>query len=134
MTKPVVVFPDAVFVVIQYLRAALGDTPVYSRVPESRPAQFVRVERLGGLRSSLVTDRPRIDVECWADSEEAAEALMSRSRAHVLAMAGKRGETTVYNVAEVSGPMWLPDSTSGQPRYSFAVEFSTRAIGTLTKE
>jgi hypothetical protein len=29
-------------------------------------------------------------------------------------------------VAEVSGPMWLPDSVSGQPRYSFAVEFSTR--------
>ncbi len=134
MTKPVVVFPDAVLVVIEYLRSVLGDTPVYSRVPESRPAEFVRVERLGGLRASLVTDRPRIDVECWSDSEQGAEALVSRSRAWVLAMAGKRGDTTVYNVTEVSGPMWLPDSVSGQPRYSFAVEFSTRAIGTLTKE
>lgn len=127
MTKPLVFFPDAVLVVIEYLRPVLG-VPVVSRVPEKRPAQFVRIERLGGMRSTLVTDRPRIDVECWSDSEENAEALCSLARAHVLAMAGTRGETTVYNVQEVSGPMWLPDSVSGQPRYSFAVEFSTRAL------
>lgn len=127
MTKPVVFFPDAVLVVVEYLRPVLG-VPVVSRVPATRPAEFVRIERLGGLRSSLVTDRPRIDIECWSDSEETAEALMSLARAHVLAMAGKRGSTTVYNVQEVSGPMWLPDSVSGAPRYSFAVEFSTRAL------
>ena len=127
MSKPLVFFPDAVLLVIDYLRAALG-VPVYSRVPENRPAEFIRVERLGGLRSSVVTDRPRIDIECWSHSEETAEALMSLARAHMLAMAGKRGVTTVYNVQEVSGPMWLPDSVSGAPRYSFAVEFSTRAL------
>jgi hypothetical protein len=128
MAKPVVFFPDAVLVAIQYLRGALGGVPVYSRVPESRPAEFIRIERLGGLRNSLVTDRPRIDIECWSDSEEGAEALMSRARAYALAMAGKRGDTTVYNVSEVTGPQWLPDQTSGQARYVFAVEFSTRAL------
>ncbi|MGW6754527.1 hypothetical protein [Streptomyces sp. NPDC055006] len=112
--------------VIDYLRSALPGVAVYSRVPSPRPAEFVRVERLGGLRKSLILDRPRIDVECWSGSEAGAEDLMQRVRAYVLAMAGKRGTTTVYDVAEVSGPMWLPDSTSGQPRYSFAVEFSTR--------
>lgn len=126
MPKPVVVFPDAVLVVIEYLRGALPGTAVYSRVPDPRPDEFVRIERLGGLRSTLVTDRPRIDVECWSASEEGAEALVSKVRAYTLAMAGRRGDTTVYKVAEVSGPMWLPDSASGQPRYSFAVEFSTR--------
>lgn len=125
MGKPVVVFPDAVLVVIQYLRPIIK-TSVYSRVPNPRPPEFVRVERLGGIRRNLILDRPRIDVECWADSEEGAADLSATVRAHVLAMAGKRGDTTVYDVAEVSGPMWLPDSESGQPRYSFAVEFSTR--------
>ena len=126
MSKPVIVFPDAVLVTILYLREVLPGAAVYSRVPDPRPAEFIRIQRLGGLRRSLILDRPRIDVECWSDSEEGAEELCARVRAYVLAMAGKRGETTVYDVAEVSGPMWLPDSESGQPRYSFAVEFSTR--------
>lgn len=126
VTKPVVVFPDAVLVTIQYLRGVLPDVTSVSRVPNPRPTEFVRVQRLGGIRRNLILDRPRIDVECWSDSEEGAEALCASVRAYVLAMAGKRGDTTVYAVAEVSGPMWLPDSASGQPRYSFAVEFSTR--------
>ena len=125
--KPVVVFPDAVLMVIEYLRGVMPKgTLVYSRVPETMPAEFIRVQRLGGLRRSLVIDRPRIDVECWSDSEEGAEALMTTARAHVLAMSGSRGDTTVYDVAEVSGPQWLPDSATGKPRYAFAVEFSTR--------
>lgn len=125
MTKPVVIFPDAVLVAINYLRP-LVPTPVYSRVPSPRPAEFIRLERIGGLRRSLILDRPRVDVECWSDSEGSAADLVNVVRAYVLAMAGKRDDTTVYDVAEVSGPMWLPDSESGQPRYSFAVEFSTR--------
>lgn len=125
--KPVVMFPDAVLVVIDYLRSVMPvGTQVYSRVPETRPAEFIRIQRLGGTRRNLVTDRPRVDVECWSDTEESAEALISKTRAYVLAMAGKRGGTTVYDVSEVGGPQWLPDSVSGQPRYSFAVEFSTR--------
>jgi hypothetical protein len=122
-----VFFPDAVLVAIQYLRGALG-VPAYSQVPEVLPAEFIRVERLGGMRNTLVTDRPRIDIECWSDSEEDAEALMSRARAYALAMAGKRGDTTVYNVAEVTGPQYLPHAESGKARYVFAVEFSTRAL------
>lgn len=125
MTKPVIIFPDAVEVAVNYLRP-LVSAPVFSRVPNPRPAAFVRFQRLGGTKRSIILDRPRLDVECWSDSEEGAEALMKVARAHMHAIGGKRGGTTVYDVAEVSGPMWLPDSESGQPRYSFAVEFSTR--------
>lgn len=126
MAKPVVVFPDAVLVVIDYLRSRLPGTPTYSRVPEARPAEFIRVERIGGQRRTLITDRPRVDIHCWSDSEENAEALMARVRAYTLAMAGRRGSTTVYDVAEVGGPQWIPDEASGQPRYAFALEFTTR--------
>lgn len=126
VAKPVIVFPDAVLVTIQYLRGALPGLTVVSRVPNPRPPEFVRIERLGGTRRNLILDRPRIDVECWSDSEGNAADLSATVRAYVLAMAGKRSTTTVYDVREVSGPMWLPDSESGQPRYSFAVEFSTR--------
>lgn len=119
-------FPDAVEVVVNYLRANLGGVPVFSQIPNPRPAEFVRIKRLGGLPDSKVTDRPRIDVGCWSDSEEGAEALMRGARTHVLYMHGKRGVTTVYRVREVSGPQWLPDSDSGQPRYAFAFEASMR--------
>lgn len=121
-----VIFPDAVLLVVQYLRSCMPTTLVYSRVPAEVPPEFVRVERLGGLRNSLVTDRPRIDIECWSDTEFNAATLAARARAFVSAIEGKRGETTVYRVAEVAGPQWLPDQKSGHPRYSFAVEFSTR--------
>lgn len=126
MAKPVVVFPDAVLVAIDYLRPRFPGVPVQSRVPESRPDEFITVRRIGGQRRSLILDRPRVDIHCWAASEEDAEALTARVRAHTLAMAGRRGTTTVYDVQEVGGPQWLPDDTSGQPRYAFAVEFSTR--------
>lgn len=126
MVKPLVAFPDAVLLAIEYLRVNLPGVNVYGRIPAGRATdfpEFIRVERIGGLRNTVVTDRPRLDIECWSDSEENAEALMVRARAYVLAMAGR---APVYNVQEVSGPMWLPDSSSGQPRYSFAVELSTR--------
>lgn len=126
MAKPLVVFPDAVLVVIDFLRSRLPGVPLFSLMPEARPAEFIRVERIGGQRRSLILDRPRVDIHVWSDSAENAEALMSRARAHSLAMAGKRGTTTVYDVAEVGGPQWIPDDTSGQPRYAFALEFSTR--------
>lgn len=129
MGKPLVFFPDAVGLVIDYLRTALPGTLVYSRVPESRPAEFIRVRRIGGQRRGLILDRPRIDIQCWSDTEEGAEALMSTARAHALVMAGRRGETTVYDLAEVGGPQWLPDDVSGTPRYAFAIEFSARGRG-----
>ncbi|MCW7984113.1 hypothetical protein XF35_01785 [Streptomyces platensis subsp. clarensis] len=112
--------------VIEYLRSVRPGTQVYSREPSPLPDAFVRIKRIGGVRRSLVTDRPRVDIHCWGATEKAAEDLMEEVRALVLVMAGKRGTTTVYDVEEVSGPMWLPDSATGHPRYAFAVEFSAR--------
>ncbi|MEU3289895.1 hypothetical protein [Streptomyces longwoodensis] len=127
--SPLVGFPDAVAVVATYLREQLvdrgDDVPVGTRVPSRRPARFVRLERIGGTRLDRVTDRPRIDVHCWADSEEAAADLAGVVRALLFAMPGWRG-AVAYDVAEVGGPNTLPDPESEQPRVVFAVEVSLR--------
>lgn len=129
-TRPVVAMPDAVAVVTSYLRSALAaagePVPVVSRIPSPRPPRFVRVERVGGTRATPVSDRPRLDVHAWAETEAAAADLAELVRALVHVIPGVRGGVTVYTAREVGGPQWLPDAESGSPRYAFAVEIHMR--------
>ncbi|MFE5896856.1 hypothetical protein ACFQ67_05460 [Streptomyces sp. NPDC056488] len=122
--------PDAVAVVVGYLRDALAaagePVPVVSRVPSPRPPRFVRVERVGGTRQTVVSDRPRLDVHAWAETEAAAADLAELVRALVHAVPGVRSGIPVYTVREVGGPMWLPDDQTSTPRYVFAVEIHMR--------
>lgn len=122
--------PDAVAVVTGYLRGALKSAGkpvlVVSRVPNPRPPTFVRVQRVGGMRQTTVSDRPRLDIHCWAESESAAHDLAALTRALLGALPGVRDGVTVYRVTEVGGPMWLPDSETSAPRFAFAVEVHMR--------
>lgn len=122
-------FPDAVDVVRGYLREALLarglDIPVRTRVPDPRPAQFVRIERVGGDRLDRITDRPRLDFACWGPDEGAVADLVKVVRALVFAIPGWRG-VVAYDVVGVGGPNTAPDPVSGQERSSFAVEVSLR--------
>lgn len=130
MSRPVVVMPDAVAVVAGYLRGALkaagSPVPVVSRIPSPRPPAFVRVQRVGGTQQTAVSDRPRLDIHCWAESESSASDLAALSRALVNAIPGIRGGVTVYQVQEVGGPMWLPDDQTSTARFAFAVEVHMR--------
>ncbi len=132
MARPVVVMPDAVAVVAGYLRGALKSAgrsvPVVSRVPNPRPPAFVRVQRIGGTQQTPVSDRPRLDIHCWAESEAAAHDLAALTRALLGALPGVRDGVTVYQVKEVGGPMWLPDPDTSSPRYAFAVEAHIRGV------
>lgn len=122
-------FPDAVEVMCRYLRAALAaagqGVPVGTRVPSPRPPLFVRVERVGGSRLDRVTDRPRLNIECWGPDEEQLADLVKIARALVFAVPGWRG-VVAYDVDDVGGPNTSPDPVSGQPRAAFAVEVSLR--------
>jgi hypothetical protein len=117
----IVVFPDAVYEVGSYLASRLtarGDaTPVYSRVPNPRPATFVRVIRTGGPRRNLVVDDAQITVEAWAATDEAAHDLAQLCRAILLASPGD--SDLIRDVGEVGGPGLQPDPDSNTPRYVF---------------
>ena len=122
-------FPDAVDVVRTYLQAALDaaglGVRVVTRVPSSRPPSFVRIERVGGSRLDRITDRPRLDFECWGPDEGAVADLVKAVRALVFAIPGWRG-VAAYDVVDVGGPNSSPDPESGQERAQFAVEVSLR--------
>ena len=123
-----VLFPDATFVVVSHLTDALT-VPVYSQVPSSRPASFVVVRRVGGVRRNEVTDEPMLTIECWAMKPEQAADLAATARAHVDAMAGETIEgTAVYRVTDIAGPAFLPDPDSDMPRYSFTVSAAMRGV------
>src|SRR5690349_20757949 len=64
----------AVSVGIAYLKTHLT-VPVVDEVPRSRPAEFVKVVRVGGTKRNIVTDCPMLTFECWAPDEIAAEEL-----------------------------------------------------------
>lgn len=117
-----IVFPDAVALVCDHLRTRLSPTPVVARVPATRPAAFIRIQRVGGVRRSLVADEATLTVESWAATEQAAHDLSQLARAHIHAMPGG-GD--VYRVTEFSGPALLPDPLSDQPRYSLTVAVVT---------
>lgn len=131
MAVEVIVFPDPVTLVTGYLSTALpaygySSIHVGARVPNPRPVRFVRVDRVGGPRSSLVTDAPTLVIEAWAGSVPAAHALLATCRGLINALPGTHGDVVVSRVTEFSGPATLPDPDSDQPRATYTVQIQTR--------
>ena len=114
-----IVFPDAVALVASHLADVLA-VPVVHDVPNPRPASFVTVRRGGGVRHTVVTDKPQLLFECWADRAEDAIDLAQLARAYVNALPGQvLAGVPVYRVEELGGPSELPDPLSQQPRVVF---------------
>lgn len=134
-----VVFPDAVLVVVSVLRDELASlvpsATVGSRVPANRAQDgsdtFVVVYRDGGTRRNVVTDEPQIGLDCWAPTEAAAHDLAQYCRAIVHRAVGTTIEGVfVSRVDEFGGPQNFPDPDSDQPRYvlSFVAAMRGTAI------
>jgi hypothetical protein len=131
MTYPLVVFPDAELVVAVGLRdvlPTLGEScPVLMMIPDPRPATFVIVRRVGGVRGSMVTDRALLAIEAWGDDPGDAQGLAQLCRAAVHSLRGEVVDgVTVYGVTEVAGPGNLPDPESTQARYTMTVQVGLR--------
>ena len=116
-------------------RAAFGSTlETVNRVPNPRPAEFVRVMLVGGSRRDPVTDVPTLAVEAWADTRTRAAELAQEVRSVLYALEGAvLGDFSVQDVAEFAGPGDLPDPDSGQQRYSgtYAIAIRTDRVITI---
>lgn len=119
-------FPDAVAALCDWLRDELdgrGYTGIHvgTRVPDTRPARFVRVDETGGTRNpdrGIPVADTQVTVEAWAASQEAARDLAQLCRALIWAARDADLAVTVYTVAEVAGPNHFPDPESDQERYT----------------
>lgn len=109
-------FPDAETEVRAYLRPFFPGLRISSRVPDPRPAAWLRIMRTGGQRETIVSDRPQITMEAWAATETEAVELLGNARAYINAADGR-----IFGVVEISGPANLPDPTTAQIRYTMSV-------------
>jgi hypothetical protein len=116
------VFADAEAAVIGHLAAQL-DVPVAGRVPNPRPAAFVRVERLGGPRETRVSEAANFAIEAWAGTDVDASALLNTARTHLFDVEG-----ALFGADEYGGPTRLPDPTGSMSRYTASFAIRVRAI------
>lgn len=117
------VFVDAETAVIDYLTTQLVGVPVAGKVPNPRPARFVRVERVGGARETRVSDAARFVVEAWAATDAEAAQLLNTTRAHLFDVEGH-----LFGADEYGGPARLPDPLSNMSRYTASFTIRTRPV------
>lgn len=126
MANEVVVFPDCVDALCDYLRAELS-TRGYAgihvgvEVPATRPDRFVRLLNTGGTRNTdpgVPLADQQVTVEAWANLEQDSQDLAQLCRGLVWAARGTVTAVTVYRVVEVAGPGHQPDPLSNQHRHT----------------
>lgn len=118
--------PDSEAAMVAWLTA--GGFPAATRVPDAHVNGMVRVSRIGGERTSVITETVTMLVETWHSS-----ALEASIRAHALSARVEAAEdgqnigasTRVYNVI-TTGPAEFPDDSSPLVRYQFTVTFTAR--------
>ena len=106
---------------VAYLGPLVSPATVATRVPQSRPAAFVKVTRVGGDVLSIGQSRPRVLVECWASTDSAAWNLAAKSWDALWDardLPEIRPGVAVMD-AELTEPVNFPDAASGSPRYQF---------------
>lgn len=124
--RDAVLFPDTAAAVCTYLNDTLGVT-TGSKVPNPRPAEFYRVQRVGGASREVVIDDATVIVEAWAPTDEEADDLAQLARAHLLALNGDFiGSTLLYRAVDLSAPSNDPDPISGSPRSTATYQVMAR--------
>lgn len=118
-------FLDVPKAVCNYLRASqlLAGLPIGTKVPTTRPPEFIRVLRTGGTKETIRSEAAQITIEAWAQDESSASDILSAARAVLNA-----ADSQLFGVREFGGPGNLPDPTTAQIR--FTMSFQIRARGT----
>lgn len=101
---------------IAYLAGKFPGMSVSSRVPETRPARFITVERTGGQRTHL-WDSPMFAVQAWAATEAEASALADEVAVAILDWQ----LTPVVAYSDVRSVYAFPDPDARVPRFQLTV-------------
>src|SRR5574338_265050 len=93
-------YPDAVALVIARLDT-LHTVPVASRVPATRPTEWIQVRQVGGAELPPVRDVARLDVFYWAADEVTAKTggMTVRGEMHAIVNTTLSG-VLIYRVEE----------------------------------
>lgn len=126
----IITFPDVEALVVAALNAgftARGEAGLkaHTRVPNPRPAEFVKVLGGGGLDETMVSEAAQITLEGWAATEPRAREICELARAIV-----RSQDSDIRGARGFSFPQNLPDPTSDQARYTSTGD--VRVWGTTT--
>lgn len=126
-----IVLPDSEAIVVGYLQTHdllvdLTGVHVATFIPDTWTGLCIRVTRVGGTLLAQYADNPRIQLDCWAgtndrDSSEAVN-LAFHAAAAITEFGGQFGNWWVCNTVVEDGPLAEADD-NGRPRYR--LDFST---------
>lgn len=121
-------FLDVAALAVAYLAPIVDPVAVATRVPDDRPVELVQIRRIGGTAIAPFRETVRLDVFCWAETEQRAHELASTARAAMWATAGNQAlGATVYRVTEFLGPRMDDDDEAGSPRSWATYDLVVRA-------
>jgi hypothetical protein len=126
----IITFPDVETLVVSVLNTTFptrGETSLKAstRVPNPRPAEFVKVLGGGGLDETKVSEAALITIEGWAATEARAFEICELARAILRSQDGD-----IRGVRGFSYPQNLPDPATKQVRYTSTGD--VRVWGTTT--
>lgn len=130
MTYPAVQLPDVELMLTGWFRTALPGRRVVRRLPGNleQVLPLVQVTRIGGGRTQQVLDQPRVDLDCYDLSDEAASDL---ARLVESLLPTLRGVTTggglVGWVGIETGASWRPNWNERIRRYGVTAALTVRA-------
>lgn len=130
MTYPAVQLPDVELMLTGWLRTALPGRRVVRRLPGNLELVLpvVQVTRIGGGRSQQVLDRPRLDLDYYALTDEAASDGARLVESLLPTLRGvTTGGGTVGHVAIEVGASWRPDWNERVRRYGLTAVLTVRA-------
>lgn len=133
---PRVLFGDAESAVIVYLKDRIPNLKAGREIPHGwRPddGPFVRVGRIGGWHPSPVTDLAHLDVEVYSNDRIVAHDLMQLCLAELMrvdTMPQNTERAHMYRVSVQTGPQFLADPVTHDPRWITTVEVVLRGAAT----
>ena len=105
-----------------WLRARHADVPVVLRVPPVRPAKFVRLYRIGGVRINPAQERALLNIEAWGTGDLDAFNLAAEVWSDLDDAGGQEVAPGVWVDESGDGlasPVENSDPETGQARYQF---------------